>query len=63
MRNSALTLIEFVIILFFCFDKKANEIDIIDEALAYFKANIFFKNFEIKVNHLEFLVKSFYQVN
>ena len=27
---------------------KAEELDIIDEALAYFKANIFFKNFEIK---------------
>lgn len=27
----------------------AEEVDIIDEALAYFKANIFFKNFEIKV--------------
>jgi len=24
--------------------------DIIDEALTYFKANIFFKNFEIKVS-------------
>jgi actin related protein 2/3 complex subunit 3 len=27
----------------------AEEIDIIDEALVYFKANIFFKSFEIKV--------------
>ena len=27
----------------------ANEIDIIDEALVYFKANIFFKNYEVKV--------------
>lgn len=27
----------------------AGEIDIIDEAIQYFKANIFFKNFEIKV--------------
>lgn len=26
-----------------------NEIDIIDEAIGYFKANIFFKSFEIKV--------------
>lgn len=27
---------------------EADEIDIIDEALTYFKANIFFKSFEIK---------------
>ena len=32
----------------------ANEIDIIDEALVYFKANIFFKNYEVKVFLFEF---------
>ena len=31
------------------YHKKAEEIDIIDEALVYFKSNIFFKSFEIKV--------------
>ena len=25
--------------------------DIIDEAIQYFKANVFFKNYEIKVRH------------
>ena len=27
--------------------------DIIDEALYYFKANVFFKNYEIKVNMIK----------
>jgi actin related protein 2/3 complex subunit 3 len=31
------------------FSLAGGDIDIIDEAIQYFKANIFFKNFEIKV--------------
>ena len=32
------------------------ESDIIDEAIYYFKANVFFKNYEIKVKHVLSLV-------
>lgn len=33
----------------------ANESDIIDEAIYYFKANVFFKNYEIKVRNASHL--------
>lgn len=34
---------------FFLFPHLAKDTDIVDEAIYYFKANVFFKNYEIKV--------------
>lgn len=34
----------------FLFSYSAKDTDIIDEAIYYFKANVFFKNYEIKVS-------------
>ena len=34
------------------FSFSASDFDIIDEAIYYFKANIFFRNYEIKVSYL-----------
>lgn len=42
-------------------DVSAGEFDIIDEALYYFKANVFFKNYEIKVGDQNILLLSNYQ--
>lgn len=37
----------------FLYPLSAKDTDIIDEAIYYFKANVFFKNYEIKVRHDE----------
>uniref|UniRef100_A0A8D2H8A8 Actin-related protein 2/3 complex subunit 3 n=1 Tax=Urocitellus parryii TaxID=9999 RepID=A0A8D2H8A8_UROPR len=34
-----------------CMPGKTKDTDIVDEAIYYFKANVFFKNYEIKVNY------------
>lgn len=34
----------------FLFSYSAKDTDIVDEAIYYFKANVFFKNYEIKVS-------------
>jgi ARP2/3 complex subunit ARPC3 len=36
---------------YFIFPATENE-DIIDEAMKYFRANIFFRNYDIKVSHI-----------
>ena len=40
----------------------AGDFDIIDEALMYFKANIFFRNFEIKVSNVFYLCVKVYNI-
>ncbi len=36
----------------FLFPFSAKDIDIVEEAIYYFKANVFFKNYEIKVRQM-----------
>lgn len=45
-----------ILFFFFVFFFLAKDTDIIDEAIYYFKANVFFKNYEIKVIFFSFAI-------
>lgn len=45
----------------YCFSFSGIDSDIVDEAIYYFKANVFFKNYEIKVRNVQSLVLKYHQ--